>query len=842
MKNASPPVKRAILAGAAALASLLVLAAPVLAQASFSGGGRAVRVGWWDLTGVNDRDENGNPRGYDYEYLEAIAQYTGWKYTFVPVSLSEGLKMIESGELDVMGCISYNPERAGRMDYSEQPAGTGGNRLLCRMGDDRFSYGDLSAIDGKTVGSLAGSAWTERMRQYCASYHFSVRFVEADSEEVLLRELDDKSLDLVLWSQARSAGEYRSVLDFDQRPFYFVVSKSSPEVLEQMNLAMAQIKAGQPNYDAELRSKYFEVYTRLSPSFTKEEQAYIASHKEVTVAYDPAWYPIEYTDAATGTLGGIMKEIYALISERTGITFRFLTSDSFSGVYRNYGGKTQLNSILCYDFNWAQTWNVRLTPPVFDVQLECIYAEKAGKAVALPKDYYVAHYVQEHYSGENFSYQYYATVPECMDAVRTGKADMTFINSLELSYYLSMPKYGRLHFQSAPGVTLRYAVGVSGEADPLLFSILGKALGNISEAEISQIITANTVTRPTGSLTELIYTNPLLILSVVVAFLLFAGAAAYLCVRSRFVMRESRKLEAVNEQLSRANAAKGEFLSRMSHDIRTPMNGIIGMTHIAKNDPSRTRDCLEKIDVSSQYLLELINDILDMSKIDSGDMTLHPEPYTEADFRQYLNSVIFPLCEAKRQTVRLSVRSVPDRVVLVDRLRANQVLFNLLSNAGRRGHYLQRGGKAAGRAGGNYPDRRGQRLRDERGISKSHVPPVYSGGSRPHQRERGKRLRLGAVHRQADRGPGGRDHCGPQHGGGRQHVPDPGLRGYGGCRNPDGESGRLRRPRRRGGTLRKARPCLRGQRHQSGDHPHHPGEQGRPCGYRGERTGGEAVV
>ena len=136
-------------------------------------------------------------------------------------------------------------------------------------------------------------------------------------------------------------------------------------------------------------------------------------------------------------------------------------------------------------------------------------------------------------------------------------------------------------------------------------------------------------------------------------------------------------------QADAANAAKTDFLSRMSHDMRTPLNGIMGMTHLAKSlDKSpEMLDCLEKIDTSSKFLLTLINDVLDMAKAESGRLELHPEPYYFADFDKYINSVIVPLCDEKNQTLTFDSIPLDGIVPKIDILHINQVYFNLLSNA-----------------------------------------------------------------------------------------------------------------------------------------------------------------
>lgn len=140
-----------------------------------------------------------------------------------------------------------------------------------------------------------------------------------------------------------------------------------------------------------------------------------------------------------------------------------------------------------------------------------------------------------------------------------------------------------------------------------------------------------------------------------------------------------------------ANRAKTEFLSRMSHDIRTPMNAIIGMTHLAKeeNCPPEIREYLDNIDSSSEFLLGLINDILDMSKIESGELELRPEPYTREDFETSVNTVIRPLMESKGIEFIFEMRCGAD-CIMTDRLRFSQIFFNLLSNAAK---FTPRGGR-----------------------------------------------------------------------------------------------------------------------------------------------------
>jgi len=148
-------------------------------------------------------------------------------------------------------------------------------------------------------------------------------------------------------------------------------------------------------------------------------------------------------------------------------------------------------------------------------------------------------------------------------------------------------------------------------------------------------------------------------------------------------VKQEENLRVALKQAEKANEAKSAFLSRMSHDMRTPLNGIIGLTYLTEEMPlpETAQKNLHKIDTSSKFLLGLINDILDMAKAESGKVALKLEPYTISEFNEYLDAVIRPLCRERNLNFVLDESGIEDRIPLADKLRINQVLFNLLSNA-----------------------------------------------------------------------------------------------------------------------------------------------------------------
>ena len=194
------------------------------------------------------------------------------------------------------------------------------------------------------------------------------------------------------------------------------------------------------------------------------------------------------------------------------------------------------------------------------------------------------------------------------------------------------------------------------------------------------------------------------------------------------INRKNAELKIAVERAESAGRAKTEFLSRMSHDIRTPMNAIIGLTHLAREeqDIAVIQEYLHKIDTSSKFLLGLINDILDMSKIENGGFTLKEDELSTEEFREYIDTIIRPLANSKKINFVFDMPS-GQKNIIVDRLRFNQIFFNLLSNAikftpvgGRVEFYVKNTGLAGEKMNLNFT------VRDNGvGMSKAFLENMY---------------------------------------------------------------------------------------------------------------------
>ena len=327
------------------------------------------------------------------------------------------------------------------------------------------------------MGAVKNSAFEKDFARLCERHGIQADPRQAEGQTELFEKLGSEEYDLAVVSQTSQVSGYQVLLDFNPQPFYFVFAAGRADLRWQLDDAMTQIASLDAGFADKLRQKYFNEDVQISTGFSAQEQAFIRDHPEIIVAYDPAWHPIEYRDSKTGEMQGIMREVYRRIAAKTGLTFRFVTSDSFEQAKSEYEGKAQMFSALSYDYDWGDALDYRLTLPLLDAQVLQVYADSPGKVVAMPNGYYTTHAVQQRYADSGFEYRLYNTIEDCLEAVRTGRADCTFLNSYELNYYLSIPKYHSLHFDTQPGFFQKISLAVAKNQDPLLFSVMDRFPG-----------------------------------------------------------------------------------------------------------------------------------------------------------------------------------------------------------------------------------------------------------------------------------------------------------------------------------------------------------------------------
>ena len=672
----------------AVCALLLTVSVSLFIQPAFaavsakSTGGRAVRIGITDA-------ENEQNKNFQEAYFKALAQYTGWDCEFVSQSWDECLSGLKSGDIDLLSDVSITDARRAYMDFSAQPMGT----EICYMygpNDTTLAYDDFQAFNGIRVGYEEGSTLLDSFRDFADSSGFTFTAVPYKTDPDATAAMNAGEVDAVIeTSFLLTPGKSKVLAKCGPGLVYIAASKTKPGLKAELDSAMMQLLSFYPNFNADIHSYYLGANYEQAIGYTAEEEAYLASKPVVTVYYEADWEPFEY--AEKGAARGITPDLLRAVGEATGITFQFETTPSTKDQYISVGsasGDTVM--AVSYDYLWADGHKLLMTQPYVtgSVMRVTKTVGSSPAAVAVVKDTYLESQVSHYYP--ELEKTEYLTTGECMDAVASGKADCAFINSYQATDYRTKSAYSGLSYQPVGGLTQGIALGVTANSDPRLLSILSKALYGISDDSLPDILSRDSVRAEPVTPAVLLRRYPVQSAAALAAVCAAAIYIIFLLNTTAQRKRQNLQLatakqeaESARQTADKANAAKTDFLSRMSHDIRTPLNGIIGMTYLMQEMelPAAAQEDLCKIDTSSKFLLNLINEVLDMAKAESGKIELHPEPYDASEFLGYLNSVVMPLCEDKNIHFVIDAEPVPGVRPLLDKLRINQVFFNLLSNA-----------------------------------------------------------------------------------------------------------------------------------------------------------------
>ena len=542
---------------------LFGVCAIVMPERANAEGGKTVRVGYYYLDGYVETDEDRNLTGYGYEYLQKLAEYTGWEYEFVESSQSKCLEMLKSGEIDLLGGVMQNKERAAELDFSKLSAGTSLMYLLSKQ-ESGYYYEDFDAFSGMTVGELKGDIQNQAFVQYCERNQFSVYTKLYDTTEELYKGLDQGEVDAVLVSMIGNVGDYNIIGRVSAWPFYLAVTKGNTELLDELNDGMEQIYAKDPGYNASLYDKYFS--NSIVTTLTEEEAEYVKSCGTIKVALYTNFPTISYYDKSSDTFTGTIPEVLKLISERTGLKFEFEPYDgTVSG--KEYFEQTGVSIIAPVFRSELTTISplVRQTDVVVDSKF--VMLVKKGSIVAFDSDFVIA-LPETYFSGEETLKNAYpnATIVHCENVtegiamVRNGQADATFGDELYLTYHLQSPYNNELEMLREYSFHNEVIFIVSGSADERLLTVLEKGINAVQAREISQITVEATMKQTYQmSFAEWLYAHRYVVIMVAVSVVI-------VIILSVLLIKNRRKINKANEEkriLEERQKADSEYQKKL---------------------------------------------------------------------------------------------------------------------------------------------------------------------------------------------------------------------------------------------------------------------------------------
>ncbi|MEG1895984.1 MAG: ATP-binding protein, partial [Oscillospiraceae bacterium] len=482
---------------------------------------------------------------------------------------------------------------------------------------------------------------------------------------------------------------------YGSEPFYFM-SYDGNDFMEEIDWAASKIKVNNKDFEESLDHKYYSTSKAAStPAFTREEISYIDSCDVISAGILPNRYPLSNLDANSNKLEGITVDIVKKISEISGLNFDLqpmavdkkpmdlLRAKKFDAVAGIVVNDTFLKDKELQISNPFLTSNLAIA-----TKRGSIYDPDKAQTVATKISFQAMQdYIKENHPNYNIIYK--STDEQCLQAVMDGEADIILQNVYVLNYLLQNPHYETLEIVPAYYLDEKTGFATLAATDHRFISIINKSIDVISDDMLNQFVTDNTLGKPYKmSFGDVMYkykASLTAVATLVLACMLLLGAIATIKQKNlKQINAKNTELVKAIAQAEQASSAKSQFLARMSHEIRTPMNAIVGLTAITKQhagDQEKVLENMDKISSSSKILLNLINDVLDMSAIENEKLKIATAPF---DFQQLMHSVTlmyYGQCKQKDIEFVSRINTLTDEILIGDSLRVHQILLNLLSNA-----------------------------------------------------------------------------------------------------------------------------------------------------------------
>lgn len=658
---------------------------PVLADA---GDSRVLRVAFPEVKGLSETDADGTRHGVVVDYLNEIAKYTNWEYEYVDVEGDDVLDELEKDGYDLIGGTYYVEGGEQYYGYPDYNIGYSKAMLVARRDDKSVQSYDLESISGKTIGVYENASENiRRLNEFLSinNLHCTLKYYSREElmgKAELYPYLENGDVDLVLGNNVDDTSKFRVVASYDSQPYYIVTNVGNQEVLDGLNMALEKILDADPSFAADCYNANFTDQDLTNILLNDEEIAYIRQKKVVTVAVPRRWHPLFCMNDADELHRGLIPDMLEQITAFTGLQFFYVYADSY-GEAVSLVQKKEADLLGFFIGTETEAADTGLALSSAYVSMNSIVVR--NKKVSYPSEGLVCAVIK----GQNLpdeiiasKVKVYSDVPKALAAVSRGEADFIYglANRLEQDIQ-------RFHFSNLVPVTLvndrsELCFALQRPVESELLTILNKSINSLSPKEKSAILSRNIVSIGTAnpSVIELIYSYPILFVFILSVILLAFVISVLMINRARV---KSAVMQSNLERLEAASKAKSEFLSRMSHEIRTPMNAIVGLTDLIGMERGLSEDALNhlsKLRSSAHYLLDLISDILDMSRIESGMMCVVSEPFS---MKRTIDEVYATLdSEASRRGLHFKVElHIVHDGVNGDAIRLRQVLNNLISNA-----------------------------------------------------------------------------------------------------------------------------------------------------------------
>ena len=684
---------------ACVMLSLLLLLSAVLPvkAAAETASAKVVRVGSFEDT-FNYVNEKGARKGYGYELLETLSGYAGWQFEYVTCDWSNCFKKLKNGEIDIMGGISYTEDRTEEMLFSDEPMGVEKYYLYADLSRADISASDFKTLNGKKIGVLMGTEPEVMLAEWEEKYGLKTEHVNISNNEDVKQKLANHEIDCFVSLEESFWAErgISTITRVGESGIYYAINKNRPDLKEELDDAMRALDEAVPFYTADLYKRYFSMdYT---PILTGEEKAWLRKHGAIRMGFLASDSGVSTFDPATGEFTGVITDYIQFAADCLGnqeLEFQLVGYDSKEAELDALKSG-EIDMIFHFDQspNLAEEYHFACTNTTWTSNLMAVtnkqhFNENNVNRIAVPqnklslKKYLAFYYPQWEIVDCD-------TQEDAAKLVKDGQADcfVTWISSEN--------KYSKKYsFYSVPLLNPVKSCFAVNSGNRSLLSILNKTIKAMPVNMLAGALAMYKSSARKVTLSDFIKDNffmALLVSSIAVAAILLtilkllrkarkAEAAARKAAND--TQKLNAKLQVAVENAESANRAKSTFLFNMSHDIRTPMNAIIGYADLASrhlDDPAKLKNYMENIQVCGQNLLMLLNNVLDLARIENDKTEMeYSVSDIEKDFRNCV-AMFRNQAGSKGQTLMVTTQ-LQYPYIYADIPHLTEICTNLVSNA-----------------------------------------------------------------------------------------------------------------------------------------------------------------
>ena len=682
--------------GMLCLLLLLSVVLPVKAAAE-TAPVKVVHVGSFEDT-FNYCNERGARKGYGYELLETLSGYTGWQFEYVTCDWSDCFEKLENGEIDIMGGISYTEDRAEEMLFSDEPMGEEKYYLYADLSRADISASDFKILDGKKIGVVMGTEPEVMLTEWEEKHGIKTQHVNISNNEDVKQKLANHEIDCFVSLEESYWADLgiSTITRVGKSSIYYVLNKDRPDLKEELDNAMSTLDEEAPFYTADLCKKYFSL--DYKPILTGEEKAWLRKHGAIRMGFLTSDRGVSTYDPATGEITGTITDYIQFAADCLGnqeLEFQLVGYDDKEAEL-NALKSGEIDMIFHFDQspNLAEEYRVARTNTTWTANMmvvtnQQLFTENKVNRVAVPQNKisltrYIAFYYPQ------WEIVDCDTQEDAVKLVKDGQADCFIIGVGSEAKYSK--NYG---FYSVPLPNPANSCFAVKSGNRSLLSILNKTIKAMPSNMLTSSLAMHKSSARKVTLSDFIKDNffmVLLVSSIVVAAILLtilkllrkarkAEAAAKKAAND--TQELNAKLQVAVENAESANRAKSTFLFNMSHDIRTPMNAIIGYADLASrhlDDPAKLEKYMENIQVCGQNLLMLLNNVLDLARIENDKTEMeYSVSDVDKDFRNCI-AMFRNQADSKGQTLTVTTHLLHP-YVYVDIPHLTEVCTNLVSNA-----------------------------------------------------------------------------------------------------------------------------------------------------------------